>query len=138
MRALGDYSVEILRSNEQADMDCIAKLNEDGFEYKDRMLPQDTVTFLLQPNAYIIVARNEHEKIIGKANLFVFMLDHGKKIGLVHNVAVLKEWYRRGVATAMEAMWCEIAKSKGCVHIDLTSRKEDAIAFYFTRNYTQR
>lgn len=132
--------LQILQSHNLDELKELILLFEDVFEMKNFKLPDETHLrkLLAKENFFAVVAKT-NDKIIG--GLTIYVLDQyysHKPLAYIYDLAVLKNYQRKGVGKSLIAFANNFCKQKGFEEVFVQADKVDdyAIDFYRTTKPT--
>ena len=123
-----DMTIDVLSLPVEAgDIAAIGSLNAEAFG-RELESVERFIEFLSQKNMFLVVARDWAGEIVGKGTLYIRILDDGRRVGWVDNVAVIKRYQKTGVGSLLDEKICKIARKERCLEVCLSSK--EAGGFY--------
>ena len=90
--------------------------------------------FQSQSNNYGLVATNEKQDVVGYGSILIENKIRGGKLGHIEDIAIHKNFRKKGIGRLLINALCEIAKQERCYKIAL-SCKDTNLNFYKKSNF---
>lgn len=132
----------IIRKIGKNDIDKFIEIYESGYGkmdryfYKNRKAIKKYFKWLIKRDGFFIMEGNEAISFIVCDSNWIGLYG---KVGEIHEIAVKKEWKKRGIGKMLVRIAENYLKAKGCNVFELwVGEKNDAIKFYKKLGYKEK
>ena len=119
----------IIRKAKHKDLDSICKVLSEAFS--ETYCPTENFIWILNNDYIYTCVAEEDGKVVGCATLHILpkLLHNGSYVGLIEDVAVLRDFNGKGIGTALVNQLVSLALVEGCYKVILDC-DESLIGFY--------